>query len=109
MSPVEMCGTPYAWASSLAWVPFPAPGGPTRMRIIAELLRAPARREPRPAASRVDGGAAAHAAAADARAARAGEALVVARDEVSLDLLDGVEGDAHHDEERRPAEVEGHP
>src|SRR4029450_9525559 len=34
---------------------------------------------------------------ADARAPRPGEALVVAADEVSLDLLDRVQRDAHHD------------
>src|SRR6266568_9607670 len=107
MSPVEMCGMPYAWASSFAWVPFPAPGGPRRMRIIAVLLNGAAGRQLGQAASRVDGGAAAHA-AADAWAARAGEAFIVARDEVALDLLDRVERDAHHDEERRPAEIEGH-
>ena len=33
MSPVEMCGMASAAASSLACVPFPAPGGPSRMRI----------------------------------------------------------------------------
>src|SRR6266568_2509280 len=100
MSPVEMCGMPYAWASSFAWVPFPAPGGPRRMRIIAVLLNGAAGRQLGQAASRVDGGAAAHA-AADAWAARAGEAFIVARDEVALDLLDRVEraakGDARED------------
>src|SRR6187431_1975804 len=41
----------------------------------------------------------------DARALRAGEALVVARDEVRLDLLDRVERDADHDQETGAAEV----
>ena len=59
----------------------------------------------RPARLRVQAG---RGAAADARAARTGEALVVAGDEVPLDLLHGVEGHADHDEERRAAEVEGH-
>ena len=31
MSPVEICGMPYAWQIKLACVPFPAPGGPSRM------------------------------------------------------------------------------
>src|SRR5258707_2703694 len=31
MSPVERCGTPYFLASSFAWVPFPAPGGPRKI------------------------------------------------------------------------------
>ena len=42
-------------------------------------------------------------------AARAGEALVVAGDEVALDLLDRVERHADDDEQRRPAEVEANP
>ena len=45
---------------------------------------------------------------ADARPAGAGEALVVARDEVGLDLLHGVERHADHDQEAGAAEVERH-
>src|SRR5689334_6543298 len=79
MSPVEMCGMRSSDASIFACVPLPAPGGPRRMRITSCLQRGAGPR------SRVHG--LADAAAADARAARAGEALVVARDEVTLDLL----------------------
>src|SRR5436189_4354917 len=32
MSPVEICGMPYFSRMKLAWVPFPAPGGPKRIR-----------------------------------------------------------------------------
>src|SRR5678815_1828611 len=46
--------------------------------------------------------------AADARSLGTGEALVVAGDEVRLDLLDGIERDADHDEEAGAAEVERH-
>src|SRR5689334_21640249 len=28
MAPVEMAGMPKRWAKNVAWVPFPAPGGP---------------------------------------------------------------------------------
>src|SRR6266540_5967352 len=65
-----------------------------------------ARLTARPAASRVGDLARREAATADAGAAGAGEALVVAGDEMPLDLLHGVERHADHDQERRPAEVE---
>src|SRR5690348_14566347 len=35
MSPVEIAGTPNRPATNLAWVPFPAPGGPIRMSLIS--------------------------------------------------------------------------
>ena len=41
MSPVEMCGIPYAFAASLAKVPFPAPGGPKKIKFILNLLLNP--------------------------------------------------------------------
>ena len=31
MSPVEICGIPYASLMNVAWVPLPAPGGPSRI------------------------------------------------------------------------------
>src|SRR5512137_1943211 len=99
MSPVEMWGICRSRDSSFACVPLPAPGGPSRMRIIV-VSRIPGEE---PSGAQAGGGA-----TADARAAGSGEPLVVAGDEVPLDLLHGVEGHAYHDEERRPAEVEGH-
>src|SRR6187549_2038736 len=45
-------------------------------------------------------------AAANPRTLRSGEALVVARDEVRLDLLDRVERDAHDDQQAGSTEVE---
>src|SRR5512134_3310763 len=108
MSPVEMWGTPSSSERSFACVPFPAPGGPRRMRIMRGSGRArPAVRGGRDG-SCVDGPPGGELAAADARATRAGEPLVVPGDEVPLDLLDRVERDAHHDEERGAAEVELH-
>src|SRR5207249_12157614 len=35
MLPVEMCGTPRYAASFAAWVPLPAPGGPSRTSLIS--------------------------------------------------------------------------
>src|SRR6476469_11033879 len=35
MSPVEIAGMPKWSATTLAWVPFPAPGGPIRMSLIS--------------------------------------------------------------------------
>src|SRR5512134_3497334 len=98
MSPVEMWGTRYSSERSFACVPFPAPGGPRRMRIIAisETRRPRGARPLR--ASGVDGLARGEPAAPDPWPTGAGEALVVPRDEVPLDLLDRVERDAHHDE-----------
>src|SRR6266568_7288294 len=104
MSPVETWGTLSSEDRSFACVPLPAPGGPRRIRIMAlSSARAAARR---PAASRVRDLAGRDPPPADARAARAGEALVVAGDEVAFDLLHGVERHADDDEERGPAEVE---
>src|SRR5213075_38745 len=54
------------------------------------------------------GGSSDIAPSADARAARTREALVVAGDQVALDLLDGIERDADDDQQRGAAELEGH-
>src|SRR3954452_5204115 len=35
MSPVEMAGTPKWSATTLAWVPLPAPGGPIRISLMS--------------------------------------------------------------------------
>ncbi|MOA48152.1 hypothetical protein D3C78_1708580 [compost metagenome] len=32
MSPVEIWGMPKCWVRNAAWVPLPAPGGPSKMR-----------------------------------------------------------------------------
>src|SRR3989449_6815667 len=39
MLPVEMCGTPRYAASFAAWVPLPAPGGPSRTSLISRRER----------------------------------------------------------------------
>src|SRR5262245_43792298 len=86
MSPVEMAGSPKRRPSTCAWVPLPAPGGPSKTT-----------REAWPSTPSPTDAAPLH------------EPLVVAHHELALDLLDGVHGDAHHDEERRAAEVELNP
>src|SRR3990172_6356108 len=83
MSPVEICGMANAWVSFLAWVPFPAPGGPRRMIPIIGLSPPPL-----------------HLAFLE-------EPFVMARDQVRLDLLDRIHRDPHHDKEPGAAEVEG--
>src|SRR5438034_308525 len=76
-----------------ACVPLPAPGAPRRIKFrCADMSLGPG---------------AGGDAAADAGAARAGEAFVVSRDEVRLDLLDRVERHADDDEEAGAAEGEG--
>src|SRR5690348_6096684 len=84
MSPVETCGMPITWASRIACVPFPAPGGPNRMM---SMLAAPP---------------------TNPGALGPGEALVVPRDQVRFDLLNEIERDAHDDHDRGAAEVERH-
>src|SRR5438477_4466839 len=84
MSPVEMCGILCVAASRLACVPFPLPGGPMK---ITFTMSSPS-----------------SAAAANATAFH--EAVVVAHDELRLDLLDRVHRHANHDQQRRSAEVE---
>src|SRR5947199_525980 len=39
MLPVEMCGTPRYAASFAAWVPLPAPGGPSRTSLMSRRER----------------------------------------------------------------------
>src|SRR4051794_1810728 len=84
-----------SWRRS-AWVPLPAPGGPSRMRLSSDIDRKGSRR---PAL-----------AVGEAGRARAPyllqEALVVAHHQLGLELLHRVEGHAHDDEQRGPAEEE---
>src|SRR2546426_506789 len=87
MSPVATCGTLHSRASSRAWVPLPAPGGPRKTR-------------------RTPGSAPRERARARARPLE--ETLVVAHQQVRLHLAHGVERDADHDQEAGAAEVERH-
>src|SRR5919107_1457739 len=86
MSPVEIAGTPKWVATTLAWVPLPAPGGPMRIRRTPPPPRRDRRQADRPASTE--------------------EPLVIALLQLALDLLHGVEGDADHDQQRGAAEGE---
>src|SRR4051812_46170366 len=95
MSPVEIFGTARWAAMNSAWVPLPAPGGPTST---SRTYIASLRRERAP-----------HV--ADARAPRprvptTGGTLVVALHQLALDLLHRLQAHAHHDEHRRTTERE---
>src|SRR5437867_9941519 len=87
MSPVATWGTPHSCASSRAWVPLPAPGGPRK----ATRTLAPPREGPGGAGLRP-----------------LEEALVIPHEEMRLHLPHGVQGHAHHDEQAGTAEIEGH-
>src|SRR4029450_3045422 len=88
MSPVETAGIPKCSATNLAWVPLPAPGGPM---MISRMSGDPSRSAvPR----------------STSHDSSAQESFVVALLELALDLLHGVEGDTHHDEDRGTAERE---
>src|SRR6187200_2788683 len=76
MSPVEIAGIPKCWATNLAWVPLPAPGGPI--------------------STSLTGG----------TAPSSQESFVVALLQLALDLLHRVQRDADHDEDRGAAEGE---
>src|SRR5215468_5301980 len=91
MSPVEMRGTLRCPARRAAWVPFPAPGGPRKItRLCGACIALGLASATDPAAS----------------LARSRETVVVAHDELGLDLGHGVHRHAHDDQQRRAAEVE---
>src|SRR5688500_7306599 len=90
MSPVEIFGSPCVLASRSACVPLPAPGGPSITTFIA-LRSAPYDTWlPTPPAN----------------PCLLHEPVVVPHDQLRLDLLHRVHGDADDDQERRPAEEE---
>src|SRR5690242_10020885 len=83
MSPVEILGTARCAAMNSAWVPLPAPGGPTS----TSLTRMPPARPPWPARSPE-------------------ESLVVALHQLALDLFHGFQTDADDDQHGGAAERE---
>src|SRR3954465_13515515 len=96
MSPVATYASgKSSWRRS-AWVPLPAPGGPSRMRLSSDIGEGiettRARRGPRRGRGRAP--------------YLLQEALVVAHHQLRLELLHRVEGDAHDDEQRGAAEEE---
>src|SRR3954464_531963 len=87
MSPVEIAGILKCSATALAWVPFPAPGGPISTSLIGG-GSAPARPRHRSACPSSQ------------------ETFVVALLQLALDLFHRVQRDADHDEDRGAAEGE---
>src|SRR5919107_228203 len=94
MSPVATYASGKSSCRRSAWVPFPAPGGPSRMRLSSDI--GAMNSTTRPASGRGRG----------AGPYLLQEALVVAHHQLRLELLHGVEGDAHDDEQRGAAEEE---
>src|SRR5208337_3695351 len=86
MSPVEIWGIPYLSMSFFAWVPFPAPGPPNRIRFISfSFLRS-----------------ASHPAHAFFH-----ETLVMAGEQMRFDLSHGIHGHPHHNQQGRAPEIKG--
>src|SRR5580658_3726106 len=95
MSPVDTWGIPHLPQMTLAWVPFPAPGGPTNTSLIAIPLRVKRTRSYVPPSANPG-----HL------SSPTGEALVVPRDEVRFDLAHRIERHADDDHHRGPAPSE---
>src|SRR3954464_639103 len=96
MSPVATYASEKSSWRRSAWVPFPAPGGPSRMRLSSDIVRGNRNTPRSPAATRTRGRA----------PYLLQEALVVAHHQLRLELLHRVEGHAHDDEQRGAAEEE---
>src|SRR6185503_15922599 len=79
-SPVAMFGMPSFSARRDAWVPFPAPGAPSRTMTFIARRRSP---QPRPPSS--------------------DEAFVVAHHQLGFDLLHGLDDDGYDDQQARAA------
>src|SRR5262249_47935699 len=123
MSPVESWTIPCLSTSRCACVPFPAPGGPSRM----SLMKCPqieSARGARASNPNIHDGADDDQERRDAATGRDGpvptssttaaqlrpldQAFVLVRQQVALDLGDRVHGHADHDEQRGAAEIERH-
>src|SRR5579862_5584873 len=99
ISPVERCGTEYLAASFFACVPFPAPGGPSK--ITARLSSS---------GGRFSGttGLVAMFLPAAAQPALPCKSFVVAHDQLRFELLHSVHSHTHDDQQRRATEIELH-
>src|SRR5688572_477898 len=90
MSPVETWTMPRSWTSRPAWVPLPAPGGPSRMMFIAiPAPRSPSAPEPALQLRLLD------------------QVAILMGDQVALDLGHRVHGHVDHDQQAGAAEIEG--
>src|SRR5690348_7574412 len=92
MSPVAICGMPKWARSTFACVPLPEPGAPYRRRF--NRTAPPAASPPPP-----------HCVGRTTSPSSLDEASVLAHDQLRLQLLHGVERDAHDDQDRGAAEV----
>src|SRR5688500_10597986 len=105
-----MCRAPVASASNAPWVPFPTPGGPSRIKTTdtpeARSAGASLRRRSPSAVGPLPGS---HVPlpTPHLHPALLHEAVVVAQQQQLLDLLDGVQADAYHDEEAGATEEKG--
>src|SRR5579863_5093109 len=99
ISPVERCGTEYLAASFFACVPFPAPGGPSK--ITARLSSS---------GGRFSGttGLVAMLLPPAAQPALPSKSFVIPHDQLRFQLLHGVHGYADDDQQRRTAKIELH-
>src|SRR5215210_3200626 len=93
MSPVDSWTIPRFACSRAAWVPLPAPGGPSRTMFMAWR-------------SRIGGGRSAPAAGLELRLLD--QIAILMGDQMALDLGDRVHGDVDHDQQAGAAEIEGH-
>src|ERR1700752_3579171 len=99
MSPVDKCGTPKCLASTLACVPFPAPGGPRKITArsncstdlpsaVATLVFINLPPAAQPALPR--------------------KTFVIPHGQLCFQLLHGVHGHANDDQQRRAAQIKLH-
>src|SRR4029077_14086200 len=99
ISPVDSCRTPIRSTSRCAWVPFPAPGGPSRISLITLLPPSSKAEPPRgPAPS----------SASTPQLRSLDQPLVLMRQEIALNLRNGIHRDADHNQQRGAAEIERH-
>src|ERR1700680_4022944 len=91
MSPVDRCGSRYRWAIRCAWVPLPAPGGPSkitaRCRPVARLARFRS------------------AVAAATQLSLLDKPFIIPHHQLSLNLLNGVHRHANDDQEGGAAKI----
>src|ERR1017187_6220743 len=92
MSPVDICGTSRQFLRRLACVPFPEPGEPNKTTACV-----------------MESCVASECAAAPANPPCPGrKALVMAHDQLRFNLVDGIHGHAHHDQQGSAAKVKVH-
>src|SRR5580704_15224655 len=94
MSPVERCGKPSSFEIRLAWVPFPAPGGPKKISASFAVT--------------FSGDRFTLLAATATHSALAHETVVIPHDQLRFELLHRIHRHTDHDQQRRAAEIKLH-